>query len=83
MSMARGIFIRESDLGPLISLILRTQVLELPVMEREARATVLEDLMQQRDDTPPDDIRRDQRLRHEFNDDTWAFHMAESERDRA
>lgn len=81
--MARGIFIRESDLEPLASALERAMTTylrsgEIPEMveEREALLTLINQVTEARVATPKEEIERDRQLRYEFGDDIMAMHQA-------
>ena len=76
--MARGIFIRESDLDPLITVLGRLRVwhgqgMGMSLPQREALDSVLELVTDARTHTSLADIQRDHALRYEYHDNIMAY----------
>ena len=74
--MARGIFIRESDLDPLITVLGRLSTQEgagMPLPHREALDSLLELVTDARSYTHLNEIQRDRMLRYEYHDDILAY----------
>lgn len=77
--MARGIYIRESDLEPLIAVLAICTMpgkVGMRFPEREALDTLLSQVVDARASTSEQDIEWDRRLRYEFGDDHPALMAA-------